>query len=140
MRRRWQALIALPPAFLLCAMSLLTLALPTIESPLCALAAFLGTVGLTWAILGVEAGQRWIVVTLLGVGISAVAWRLAFRVIDSLSEVRWASPFHPSKILWLLLSAWLVLGPLTVGVFQIVRLIREAVRSPNTSLERTRER
>jgi hypothetical protein len=136
MKRRWQALIALPPAFLLCGVSLLTLAAPQIESPFYALAAFMGTIGLTWAILGVEGAQRWIVIPLLSVGVSAVAWRLVWPLIDS---VRPSQNFHFGDIPWMLLTIWFVLGPVTVGIFQIGKLIREAVRSPNTSLERTRE-
>jgi hypothetical protein len=138
MRRRWQALIALPPAFLLCGMSMLTLALPTLESPLYALAACMGTVGLTWALLGVGAGKRWIVITLLSVGVSAVAWRLAPPVIDSFRATPLLRGDRPNGIMWLLLSVWLVMGPLAVGIFQIVTLFRDAVRSSRKSLDVSR--
>ena len=141
MRRRWQALIALPPAFLLCAMSMLTLAAPEIESPLYAVAALAGTIGLTWALLGVEAKQRWVVVMLLLIGITAVVWRLTLPVVDSFTRAL-SSPslFQPRGIIWLLLSVWFVLGPIVVGVFYIFRLVSQARGSPNTSLERTRDR
>src|ERR1044071_1690574 len=114
MKRRWQALVALPPAYLLCGMSMLTLAVPTIESPLYALAALMGTVGLKWALLGVGSGQRWIVVTLLGVGVLAVAWRLAPLVVDSLSAAASPHDARPRSLFWLLVSIWLVIGPLSI--------------------------
>jgi hypothetical protein len=118
-------------------MSMLTLAAPEIESPLYALAALLGTIGLTWAILGVEGGHRWVVVMLLGIGIAAFAWRFTLPVVDSLQSVM-SSSLEWRKVFGLLLSVWFVLGPLVVGVFQIFRLVRDTAGSPNKSLERTR--
>jgi hypothetical protein len=136
-RRRWQALISLPPAILLCGMSMLTLALPTIVSPLYALAALMGTIGLIWALLGVGPGQRLVVITLLGIGVFAVVWRLAPPAIYSLRAGSLPKIVGPGAVVELLLSAWLVIGPLAVGLFQIFRLTREALRSRRTSLERT---
>jgi hypothetical protein len=139
-KRRWQVLIALLPASILCAMSTLTLAYPDMESPLFFPAALVGTLGLGWAIIGAEAKYRWIVVTMLGVGVLTLAGRLVVPIIDSFGQP-WVRKISPSEMIvgWLL-PVWLVLGPLTFGVFYIVRLVRDGLRSPNTSLERTRDR
>jgi hypothetical protein len=118
---------------------MLTLTAPRLESPLYALAAVIGTIGLVWAILGVEPAQRWIVIVLLAIGVSAVAWRLVLPVAGSLGRaLSSSSQSHPNDWFRLPLLVWLVLGPLVVGILNIVGLIRQAVRSPNNSLDQTR--
>jgi hypothetical protein len=120
-------------------MSMLTITLPTIEFPLFALTAILGTVGLAWAIRGVETKHRWIVVALLGVGVSVVVWRLCLPLLDSIAAQSATSSFRLGEFFSFLLMVWFVLGPLSIGVFHAVKLVRDGVRSPNKSLERTRE-
>src|ERR1700741_2727837 len=110
MRRRWQVLIALVPAGILCAMSMLTFALPTIVSPLYALAAIAGTVGLAWAIFGAEEKHRWIVVPLLVVGVVAVSFRLLLPSLDAFTGRSSLRPICPIEIVELLLSIWIVVG------------------------------
>jgi hypothetical protein len=100
----------------------------------------MGTIGLTWAILGVKGSQRWIVIPLLCVGVSAIAARLLSPLVDSLGDMQPLLSFHLSDFLSMLLTIWCVMGPVAVGVYQLAKLVREAVaRSPNTSFERTRE-
>jgi hypothetical protein len=138
-RQRWQILIAIVPACLLCAASTLTFAYPRIESPLTALAAFLGTLGLAWAIRGVSAERRWTVVALLSIGIVVEVWRFGLQLVEWISSQYAMSSAHHPELSTLVLAAWLLLGPLSIGVFHLVKLVRCSLRSPNKSLERTRE-
>jgi hypothetical protein len=100
----------------------------------------MGTLGLAWAIRGVDPNQRWTVVALLSTGILAFVWRLSIPMVDWISSEPVTWPSRLSELFNLLLIAWFLLGPISIGTFHLVKLVRASLQSPDKSLERTHER
>jgi hypothetical protein len=115
MNRAVAVILGLVPAGLMTIMALIGIGFLDGWRLLLPPAAIVGFIGMGWAIVGYAEGQRRVVLAMLLIGETAMAWGLLTQIVDLAS---------PNKAIgWKLLSMWMTLGPFVVGATYLWRAV-----------------